>query len=345
MSQQPEPDFEYIGRLLASKPKTVIISHHNPDGDAIGSVLAMKGYLAAKGMDAIAISPNGFPDFLKWLPSSNSIVVAEQKEQQAKAALRDAELIFCLDFNNAKRVEALEQSLASASAVKALIDHHPQPDHFANWIMSDVTASSTGELIYDFISRLGDAALIDEDIATNLFAAIVTDTGSFQHDYTSAKAHLIAADLMNRGVDSKKTFDRIYNSFSQNRVRFFGHCAVNKMKLDQHYGAAWMSVSKDDMKKFGINRGDMEGLVNLPLQIEGITFSVLFAERDKEIKVSLRSKGVLDVNLVARQYFNGGGHKNAAGGSLDGTLDEAERTFEKLLPAMFEQTGKTKTAA
>jgi phosphoesterase RecJ-like protein len=339
MADQGKPDFEYMNRLLGTRPKTAIITHYNPDGDAIGSSLALKGYLAKRGVEAPVICPNDYPDFLGWLPLAPTIIVRTANDKKARQVLAGAELIFCLDFNSYRRVEALESELAQSPAMKVLIDHHLQPDSFP-WMLSDTSASSTGELLFDFIGALGDADMIDSDIGTNLFTAIITDTGSFQHDSTSAKAHRVAAELIDRGVDTKAIVARIYQSFSEGRLRFFGHCMLNKMQVRHDLGVGWIIVSKAEMKQFKVTKGDLEGLVNLPLQIKGVTLSALLQERDGEVKLSLRSTGVVDVNKVAREYFHGGGHRNAAGGSLKSTIGEAELTFKELVPSLFQKTKK-----
>lgn len=337
MADQRAPDFEHIRRLLAEKPKTVIITHFNPDGDAIGSSLAMQGYLAKQGLDAPVICPNDYPDFLSWLPGAPGIIVATKHEPTARKLLAEAGLIFCLDFNNEKRVEFLADALTNASGFKVLIDHHLQPENFM-WTLSDIAASSTGELVYDFIHGLGDGDAIDSAIGTNLFAAIVTDTGSFQHDSTTAHAHRIVADLITRGVDTQKVIHRIYQEFSEGRIRFFGHCTLNKMKIRMDLGAAWITVSRAEMKQFKVTKGDLEGLVNIPLQIKGISFSSLLQEREGEVKISLRSTGTVDVNQMAREHFNGGGHRNAAGGKLKCSLEEAEKAFIDLIPKILQNT-------
>lgn len=323
------PDFNQIKAWLDEQPKIVVITHHNPDGDAIGSVLSVKGYLEAQGHAPVCLTPNNLPDFLKWLPGAEDIVVGVVDFKQAETALEEAQLIFCLDFNAQSRVGKLADALAASSARKVLIDHHLQPESFADWMMCDSSASSTGELVYGLITGMGNESLINKDIATNLFAAIATDTGCFLYDSTTAKAHQIAADLKEKGVDTSTLYDRIYNAFTESRVRFFGHCMLNNLSVQD--GVAYMFVSKQEMQQFKIVKGDTEGLVNVPLQISDVQVSLLFMERDDEIKVSLRSKGQYDVNQIAREHFNGGGHRNAAGGLLKSNLAEAKSFLDSIL--------------
>jgi phosphoesterase RecJ-like protein len=297
----------------------------------------MKGYLLKKGIDAAVISPNSIPGFLDWLPMADNIVNGSDQETRAKGLLAEAGLIFCLDFNSLGRVQHLEEALGQSAATKVLIDHHLEPGSF-DWMMSDTGASSTGELVYVFINGMGDGDHIDARIGTNLFVAIITDTGSFQHSSTSAQAHRVVADLIARGVNTQDVIHHIYQDFSEGRIRFFGHCTLNKMSVDHKLLTAWITVSKDDMRNYKVNKGDLEGLVNIPLQMRGIAFSALLQERDTEVKLSLRSTGTVDVNRVAREHFNGGGHRNAAGGSLTCSLEEAERTFKTLLPSIIENS-------
>lgn len=318
--------------LLATPKNIFIICHTKPDGDAAGSTLGLKHYLDLKGHQTALIVPSELPDFLHFLPGANQVIDATEQESKAVAALKKAGLIFCLDFNQFSRTKVMEQHLAAATQPKVLIDHHMFPADYWDYGMSEPDKSSTCEMVYDFINLCGDNALINLNIAQCLYTGMMTDTGSFRYSATTGSVHRAVADFLDRGLDQTIIHQQVYDSWSEKRMRFVGYSLIEKMELFPEYKTGLISVSRKDLKLFGLSTGDTEGLVNYPLSIAGVKFAALISERNDEVKLSLRSKGDFDVNAVARTYFNGGGHFNASGGSSKKSLEETIAYFKEILP-------------
>lgn len=321
-----------LKEILDSPKNIVITTHQNPDGDAIGSSLGLMHYLKMRGHTATVITPNEHPEYLHWLPGNEDVVIFKDNRDVGKKIVSEADVIFCLDFNDLRRIADLGTVVKKSKATKVLIDHHLQPTEFADYKFCNAMASSTAELVFDFIKDMGDDELIEENIANCIYTGVMTDTGAFQYPSTTPKVHRMVAELMDRGVKNYRAYDLVYNHYSENRIRFFGFCITERLKVYHQYGAALIYISKEDQIKFNVVKGDTEGLVNLPLQIRGISLSCLIIDRDDIVKISLRSKGDLDVNNMARKHFNGGGHKNASGGSSNVSLDETVKKFEEILP-------------
>lgn len=318
---------------LLSTPKNIIITaHKNPDGDAMGSALAMSNYLILKGHKTTVLVPNEIPDFLHWLPGNNKVLIYEEHQKKCKDVFKKADVIFCLDFNNLKRIDELGDLVRVSSAVKVLIDHHQQPEDFAQFVFSDTNYDSTSHLIYDFIELLGDKNLINKSIANCLYTGIMTDTGSFRFPSTTAKTHLVTAALINAGAENAKVYDLIYDNNKENKIRLLGYCLSEKMKVLEEFDTAFISLTKEELSKYDYKSGDTEGVVNYALSLEGIKFAAFFSETEDEIRISFRSKGKFSVNNFARLHFNGGGHTNAAGGNADASMDETISKFISLLP-------------
>ena len=317
--------------LLETPKKIFITTHHKPDGDAIGSMLGLYHYLVNKWHKVTPVSPCEIPDFLAWMPGVNVMLDYEAQQQESLAALKSADLIFCLDFNDYNRTKHLEQPLAEATQPKILLDHHLFPKPVWDYGTSLPEKSSTCEMVYDFINQCGDNALIDLDIAACLYTGLMTDTGSFKFPITSAAVHLMAADLKSRGLDHTRIHEEVYDSWSENRMRFLGYVLIERMEVFKKYNSALITLSRKDMNMFNIQSGDSEGLVNYPLSISGIKFATLITERTDEVKMSFRSKGDFDVSSFARNYFEGGGHFNASGGRSKTSLTETIVYFKKIL--------------
>ena len=317
--------------LLQSPKKIFITTHHKPDGDAIGSMLGLYHYLVKKGHKVTAVSPGEIPDFLAWMPGVATMFNYEAQPKESLEALTTADLIFCLDFNDYSRTKHLEKFLAEATQPKILIDHHLFPKPVWDYGMSIPEKSSTCEMVYDFINLCGDNALIDLDIAACLYTGVMTDTGSFKFPITSAAVHLMVADLKQRGLDHTKIHEEVYDSWSEDRMRFLGYVLIEKMEVFHKYNSALISLSRKDQNLFKTQNGDTEGLVNYPLSITGIRFATLITERSDEIKLSFRSKGDFDVSSFAKQYFDGGGHFNASGGRTKTSFVETIAYFKKIL--------------
>jgi phosphoesterase RecJ-like protein len=325
-------DISKIKDLLSSSKHIVIVPHKNPDGDAIGSCLGLYHYLLKHGHDITIIAPNDYPDFLKWMPKEHSIIKYESQRDLSKSLIDTAEIIFTLDFNALHRVGEMETPLQNAKGIKIMIDHHQQPDDYANFMYSDVKMSSTCEMVYNFIDILGDSKLIDKEIATCLYAGIMTDTGSFRFPSTTYKTHHVIADLMEKGADNTAIHNSIYDTNTPDRLQLLGRALQNLNVLPQ-FKTAYITLSQEELNNFNFKKGDTEGFVNYGLSLENVIFAAIFIEHKQEgiIKISFRSKGSFSVNEFARSHFNGGGHTNAAGGKSDLTMSDTVEKFITIL--------------
>jgi len=299
---------------LENAARVVILTHTNPDGDAIGSSLALALALKKKGMDTRVVIPDGLPDFLRWLPGIELSTTFVYKKKRATGFLERADLVFCLDFNDPERLNDLREILFSSNAKKILIDHHEDPGSFTDVTISESWRGSVGEMVFLFLRELYDEDLIDKDIATNLYVAIMTDTGNFSYASSYPEVFHIAGELMKYELEKDAIFSRVYDSFSEDRMRLLGYCIQNKMVVLPKYSTAYISITDEELKRFNHRKGDTEGFVNIPFSIKGVRFAVLFVEKKDRIKVSFRSRGTFPVNRIATEHYGGGGHINAAGG-------------------------------
>ena len=325
--------FSKFKALLKRSNNIVIVTHYNPDGDAMGSSLALYNYLIKIEKNITVITPNEYPEFLHWLPGNKKVIQYSKQSKKATSLIQKSDLIFTLDFNNYSRLEGLGEVLKLATAKKILIDHHQQPDDYATLYYHDVAACSTCELVYEFICGLGGKQLIDKTIAACLYTGIMTDTGSFRFDSVTPQTHLILAHLLATGLKPSDIHTSIYDTYSESRVKLLGYCLTEKMVVLPEYETAYISLTEKELQKFDHQKGDTEGIVNYPFSIKGIKFCAFFSEGEGKIKISFRSKGSFDVNQFARKHFNGGGHINAAGGR--GNVYDLQKTvkeFVDLLP-------------
>jgi len=310
--------------------KFVIISHEMPDGDAIGSSLGLYHYLSSFDKKMIkVVVPNLFPDFLKWMPGASDIVVAEQYPDFARQLIIEADVIFCLDFNVIKRVGKLASTLAASDARKVLIDHHLEPESFSEIKISFSEMSSTSELIFRVICALGDVDLIEKAAAECLYTGMMTDTGAFTYNSNIDGIYLIISELIKKGIDKDDIYRKVYQVYSLSRFRLMGYVLYEKLKMYPEKQSALFTLSRLELNRFKYKCGDTESFVNLPLNIKGIYFSVFMREERNFIKISLRSEGDFPCNVFASRYFNGGGHKNAAGGEFYGAMEKAVEAFEE----------------
>lgn len=319
-----------ISRLLVPENKIIIITHYNPDGDAIGSSLGVKHFLAAKGLSAEVIVPNDFPKFLKWMPEARKITIADYKRKKAWEMIDEADVIFILDFNASHRSGNLVAPwIDKAKGVKILIDHHQQPDHF-DFVYSDTSVPATCQMIYHFIQALGEENLVNQDVAECLYTGIMTDTGGFRFRSTSADTHRIVANLIEKGADPAKITSDTWDTNTVSRLHLLA-LILGRIELVKDGKAAVLYLTRDELKKYGYEKGDTEGFVNYGLSITGTAMSAFFIEDLYEdfIKISFRSKDDLDVNQFARKYFNGGGHINAAGGKYFKNIRETIEDFKE----------------
>jgi phosphoesterase RecJ-like protein len=315
----------------------VILTHYKPDADALGSSLGLAGYLKKKGHSVSVITPSDYPDFIAWMPGNEEVTVF-QKENPAPSQqlIETADILFNLDFSALSRINELGEMVRVASGKKVLIDHHLEPESFADYTSWDPTAASTAELVYQLIDDLGDKTLIDAGIANCLYAGIMTDTGGFRHPNTTHKVLTIAGELVGLGANPSWVSKLIYDTNSLERLRLMGYVLSEKLKVLPEYKTAYITLTADELKRFGSQTGDTEGLVNFGLSIKGIRLSVMFSDRKEGTKLSLRSLGSFSVNELARTHFQGGGHRNAAGGQSDLPVDQTLQKFLALLPAYQE---------
>jgi bifunctional oligoribonuclease and PAP phosphatase NrnA len=317
-------------RIKASK-SIVIVPHYNPDGDAIGSALALYNVLKKIGKNVKVISPTQYPDFLKWLPENNQIRVLGKKSEKDPDIFNNCDLLIGVDFNALSRINNIKDRFAISDAFKVLIDHHPNPENFTDLLISDTSYSSTAELVFDILESSFLGQELDCESGTCIYSGIMTDTGSFSFNSSNPNTFRVVGELMKLGVDKDKVFDKVYNSFSIDRMRFMGHVMLNRMIIIPELKTGYIVISAQDRKTFNEQFGDTENFVNLPLSIKGIIFSAIFIERDNFVKISFRSKGSFDVNKFSSSHFSGGGHINAAGGESFLTLHETTENFVTIL--------------
>ena len=322
-----------IQKLLIPGNKIVIITHYNPDGDAIGSSLGLKHFLKQKGLEADVIVPNDFPKFLKWMSDSKKIIIADYKRKVAGEAIYNADVIFILDFNASHRSGNLVGPwIEKSKAKKILIDHHQQPEDF-DFVYSDVKVPATSQMIYHFIDALNDTELVNQDIAECLYTGIMTDTGGFRFRSTSATTHRIVANLIEKGADPAMITSNTWDTNTVSRLHLLA-LILGRIEVVKDGKVAILWLKRDELKEFGFQKGDTEGFVNYGLSIMGTQVSAFFMEDLYEdfIKISFRSKDDVDVNQFSRKYFNGGGHINAAGGkymkSIEKTIEDFKEKIE-----------------
>jgi phosphoesterase RecJ-like protein len=327
-----ESNKSIIHSWLLETRKIAILTHTNPDGDAIGSSLALALALNKKGFDAQVIIPDGLPDFLRWLPGIELSTTFAYKKEKATKILNESDLIFCLDFNDPNRLSGVEELLKVSSARKILIDHHQDPVAFTDLTISETWRGSVGEMIYFFLTELFGGDLLDRDMATCLYVAIMTDTGNFTYASSYPEVFYVVGELMKYGIEKNRIYSMVYDAFSENRMRLQGYCMQEKMVVLPQYHTAYISLSDEELQRFNHRKGDTEGFVNIPFAVKGVLFTALFIEKKDLIRVSFRSRGSFPVNKVASEHYRGGGHINAAGGDSLLSLEETLKKFESLLP-------------
>lgn len=325
--------FASFKKEISSPKKIFITTHVKPDADALGSSLGLANYLLKKGHEVTVVTPTDYPSFLNWMKGTDQVLDFSNPSQKAQAIVKlaQAEIIFCLDFSVLARVNELGEMIRQSKSYVVNIDHHQDPEDFANYRLWRTEAAATCELIYEMIVDLGDKSMLDKDIAECLYAGILTDTGGFRHPNTTKNVHLVVAELIEIGVNSSQISNWIYDSNSINRLKFIGFAISKRLIVHQEIQTAYFAITKKDLKKYQSQTGDTEGLVNYALSLEGIKFAALFSEREDGIKISFRSSPEVAVNKFAAAHFSGGGHKNAAGGKSNLSLKETLKKFELLV--------------
>ncbi|GGD57527.1 DHH family phosphoesterase [Muriicola marianensis] len=334
-------DARALNTLLSTPKKIAIVPHKNPDGDAIGAGLALYHYLVMKGHNPVVISPNDYPEFLKWMPGTEAVMNFEKQEEEATAFLKTAAVVFTIDFNDLSRVGKMQEILQELQAPFVMIDHHQSPADYARIRYSDPTMSSTCEMIFHTVEALGGKDEITPQIADCLYAGILTDTGSFKYASTSSLTHRVAAFLIEKGARNSEIHRLIFDTNTPGRLHLLG-CALNNMVILPEYSTAYITLSQDELDRHQFKKGDTEGFVNYGLTLAGIRLAVIFIENKDEgiIKISLRSEGDFSVNEFARAYFNGGGHTNAAGGKSEQSMEDTVAYFRSLLPKHQKELNK-----
>jgi phosphoesterase RecJ-like protein len=326
-------DLASLTALLSQPQKIVITTHHKPDGDAMGSSLGLYNYLIQQGHHAKVIAPTDYPDFLSWMPGNEEVIIYTENTQLSADLIAGADIIFCLDFNSLNRINEMGELVGKSSAYKIMIDHHLEPEDFDDYRHWDINACAAAQLVYTFIvDQLKHKELINKDVATCLYTGIMTDSASFRLPNTTSTVHRIVADLIDAGAVNWRIHELIYNSASENRLRFLGHCLANCLEVLPEYNTAIITVNKADLDRFDVNTGDTEGIVNYALSIASIRLAAFIVERTDKVKLSLRSKGEFPANDICKKYFSGGGHRNAAGGQSTESLQATVNKLKSILP-------------
>lgn len=321
-----ETYFERAGKL-------VIVTHVSPDGDALGSSLGLYHFLSSQGKTVNVIVPNAFPDFLRWMPGAKDIIRYDKYAEFADRLIGEADVICCLDFNALSRIDKMSKVVGEAPGRKVMVDHHLDPEPFCNVTISHPEISSTSELVFRLICRMGCFDDISFEGAECIYTGMMTDTGGFTYNSNSREIYFIISELLSKGIDKDEIYRRVFNTYSEGRLRLMGYVLYEKMQVFAQFRSALIWLTKAEQGQFQYMKGDTEGFVNMPLQIKGICFSVFLREDTEKnmIKVSLRSVGKFPCNKVAAEFFNGGGHLNASGGEFYGTMDEAIELFKRAL--------------
>ena len=337
-----EGECSTLRSLLETTQMVVLCCHQNPDGDALGAMLAMGDVLRHMGKEPLMVVPDQFPDYLQWMPHTEQVVRYDKRSEYVDTVLKIADLVICLDFNTLSRTAEMADALSTSPARRVLIDHHPNPDIDAAVTISQPTASSTCELVFRVVWQLGLFDELDKHFAGPVYCGMMTDTGGFTYNSSSPDIFFIISQLLTKRINKDKIYRNVYHNYSEHRLRMVGHVLCNCLVVDAERHAAYYALSREDQKRFHFVKGDAEGLVNMPLQIKGFKLSISLredTEHDKLIWVSLRSVDNFPTNEVAARFFNGGGHLNASGGRLNCSLDEAVETVKTALKA-FEDTLK-----
>ena len=327
-----EQEKETLQELIAGAQNIVVCCHRRPDGDAIGSSLAWADYLRLKGKNPVVIVPDGYPDFLRWIPGTENILRRDNHVEKADETIRNADLVFCLDFNDPSRVGDMETVLRNTKAKRVMIDHHLNPTVDTVLTISHPDMSSTCELVFRIVWQMGGFEEVEKNFAVPLYCGMMTDTGGFTYNSNSPEIFFIISKLLEKHIDKDKIYRNVYNNYSEWRMRLTGYVLYHKLNVFRDLAASYFTISREDMKNFHFIRGDAEGLVNMPLQIKGMKVSVSLredSEKDNMIWVSLRSVDDFPCNEMAQKFFNGGGHLNASGGKLECSLEEAEKVVRQ----------------
>jgi len=324
-----------MDQLISDANTVLVVCHKSPDGDAIGSSLAWAEYMRLRGKDVTVIVPDQYPDFLLWLPNTEKIVRYDKHREKCDMLFKIADLVFCLDFNTPSRVDEMSEVLVNSPAKKILIDHHLKPDVPAALIVSHPDASSTCELVFRIVYQMGAFPKLDKAFAAPVYCGMMTDTGGFTYNSSDPELYFIIGELLTKHIDKDRIYRNVFHNYSENRIRLMGYVLYEKLVYMPEYHAAYYSLTRNELKRFNYIKGDTEGLVNMPQQIKGLKLSISLREDTEKpvVWVSLRSVDDFPCNLMAEEFFNGGGHLNASGGKIEGTIEEAIEITKKAISA------------
>ena len=332
----PQDQLARLSQLISDAETILITCHKSPDGDAIGSSLGLADYLRHLGKEPVVIVPDQYPDFLMWLPNTEKIIRYDKQRDKADLLFKIADLVFCLDYNAPSRVDEMEEALVSSPATRVLIDHHLNPDVPADLIISEPEASSTCELVFRLVWQMGAFPNLTRQFAVPIYCGMMTDTGGFTYNSSRPEIFFIISELLTKRIDKDKIYRNVYHNYSESRIRLMGYVMYEKLVYMPEYNAAYYTLTKDELKRFRFIKGDAEGLVNIPQQIKGLRLSISLredTEKDRVVWVSLRSVDNFPCNLMAEEFFNGGGHLNASGGRLNCAMDEAVKIVKDAIIA------------
>lgn len=334
MPEQPIFQTSQINQVFSQTQEPILLlGHTHPDGDTVGSGLALRLYLQMKGKKAYFILPNPFPNFLAWLPGSDEIIIFDKNQTTIEDLIKKTNVIVFVDMNALNRLEQMTELLKRNIHNKTLIlfDHHPDCEDIFHYKMWDANSSSTSEMVYKYIEQINDLSLVNKYIAENLYTGIMTDTGSFSYSCNNPETYIIVSNLVAQNIDVGLIHQKVYNTFTENRLRLFGLGIYSRLNVMSEYGAAYIALSSQDLKNHHYQVSDTEGLVNYTLLLKNVNLGILITEMEQYVKISLRSVGNIDVNAIAKKFFNGGGHKNAAGAYFYGTLEQACQKIEEII--------------
>ena len=328
-----QANIDHVEKWFEKADKLVIVSHVSPDGDAIGSSLGLYHFLLSQDKTVHVIVPNAFPDFLKWMPGAKDIIQYNRYKEFADKLINEADVLCVLDLSALSRLDDMQDVVRNSPARKLLVDHHLYPEDFARITISHPHISSTSELVFRLICQLGNFSDISKEGAECIYTGMMTDTGAFTYNSNDREIYLIIGELLSKGIDKDEIYRNVYNNNSESRLRLQGYVLCDKMQIFPEFRAALIALSREEQKRFHYMKGDTEGLVNIPLSIKDVCFSVFLREDTEKdmIKISLRSVGTFPCNQVATEFFNGGGHLNASGGEYYGTLEEAVELYKQAL--------------
>ncbi|MDR1518506.1 MAG: bifunctional oligoribonuclease/PAP phosphatase NrnA [Dysgonamonadaceae bacterium] len=328
---------EEIKRSIARSSKILITTHLSPDGDALGSALALSHYLARQRKNVRIMVPNSFPYFLKWMPGADNILIYEYNKGAGQATIEKADLIFSLDYNIPKRVGEMSSFVEKSRAKKVLVDHHLDPGEIYDVVVSHPEISSTSEIIFRLLMQWGEYEKMTFEEAECIYCGMMTDTGGFTYNSNDPEIYEIISLLLRKKIDKDAIYSKVYNNFTEERFRLLGFTLSQRMKIYPELRSALIWLSKEDQSQFKFSKGDTEGFVNYPLNIRNILFSTFIREDDTLVKLSFRSQGSFPCNQFASEFFHGGGHRNASGGEFYGAFEDAVKLFEESLPAYAAQ--------